>query len=625
MIKKLQDSYEGDLDVDDTIGAIFEGVTNQQELMVQVIQASLNREMSIPLTSNLRPLTAHKRQLETYAMQGNKRRRTEELESDIDPNRPVRSRERDSGIVQDGDGHEEDDVVTSGTRSRSLAGTEPQVVVVEDSQREPSMSAYLDGRTSKRESPRPQGDGMRHLSERSAPTRESPELGDTDDPEVTDGPFLKPTLPASMLRLMKASTADSPQVQRAQSSRRDASVDRYGLKAQKTLELEVPASPELELQEFPEQASPTHIPSEVRAPTSIHVSGASTHERVQRPTHSSSAAQQHSPVPRPDVYEDIDADNDQHKERQNRSAGRIRLARSSTSSSRDRHSSLQLQMELERHAKPEVPSAKLVPSSPAEASVDGYQTRETGTQSPHRDSSPMTSKKLLNKLRGRRVSKGEGGDLSSQSPSKPVVSESSQGARISSPMNTLDVTPDSTAHAYPEGTLDDRQRLSINDGRAIHEHRGSSQSKAPSSRSPSVQTTVEGAGARSQQGGQKWSPQEDKTLLDGRAKEPKLTWVQFAEKYFPKRTDTAVRKRYTKLQSKQAGREAGRKRYEACTGRQIKANEHRKTMQRLVASAATRESQEKEQEAEKRRQQRLYEKSKTSVRHNTFSSAHLSS
>lgn len=104
MIKKLQDRYSCDLDLSDTVGQIFEGVTKQEELAIQVVQAALDREVSIPVTSNLRPQAVHRRHFEIVHTEGNKRRRIGAgltyLAESLDPDQAVSSTERDGPPLQ---------------------------------------------------------------------------------------------------------------------------------------------------------------------------------------------------------------------------------------------------------------------------------------------------------------------------------------------------------------------------------------------------------------------------------------------------------------------------------------------------------------------------------------------
>ncbi|KAF2109106.1 hypothetical protein BDV96DRAFT_251507 [Lophiotrema nucula] len=111
-IKKLQDANSFDLDLSDTVGAIFEGETNPVQRLIKVVPALLDRHFSVPITSNLRPVQAHKRACDTIGERSSKRRRRAEDDYDEEPELPGRplESERDQplpsteGAFRDGDG-----------------------------------------------------------------------------------------------------------------------------------------------------------------------------------------------------------------------------------------------------------------------------------------------------------------------------------------------------------------------------------------------------------------------------------------------------------------------------------------------------------------------------------------
>lgn len=74
-INKLQDAYDCDLDVDDTVGSIFEGEADPTMRKIKVVPSFVDRDFSVPVTSNLRPASAQKRLLEVAEERANKRRR----------------------------------------------------------------------------------------------------------------------------------------------------------------------------------------------------------------------------------------------------------------------------------------------------------------------------------------------------------------------------------------------------------------------------------------------------------------------------------------------------------------------------------------------------------------------
>jgi hypothetical protein len=77
-IQKLQDAYDCDLDLGDTVSSIFEGETDVSKRLVKVVPAFIGRDFSVPATSNLRPLHEQKRVRELHREHANKRRRIEQ-------------------------------------------------------------------------------------------------------------------------------------------------------------------------------------------------------------------------------------------------------------------------------------------------------------------------------------------------------------------------------------------------------------------------------------------------------------------------------------------------------------------------------------------------------------------
>lgn len=76
-IKKLQDECGYDLDLSDTVEQVMEGEANQEKMTIQVVQRSIEREMSIPPESNLTPVNSRKRPHQINHAQAHKRRRVE--------------------------------------------------------------------------------------------------------------------------------------------------------------------------------------------------------------------------------------------------------------------------------------------------------------------------------------------------------------------------------------------------------------------------------------------------------------------------------------------------------------------------------------------------------------------
>jgi hypothetical protein len=123
--------------VDDTVGDIFEGETDNQKRMIKVIPSFVNRMFSIPTTSNLRPGSASKRARETSEEHGNKRRRLEADQReimDMDPvrDRPLASTESDRGGESYGDRVSAQIQAFGNRTTRSRTGN--SLIFVEDSQ-----------------------------------------------------------------------------------------------------------------------------------------------------------------------------------------------------------------------------------------------------------------------------------------------------------------------------------------------------------------------------------------------------------------------------------------------------------------------------------------------------------
>lgn len=99
-IKKLQDAYDCDLDMTDTVGAIFEGEPDPKMRLVKVIPHFIYRETSVVPGSMLRPSGAQKRVGDDADEGTNKRRRVAspprqrtQAVRDASPNRPIPSTE----------------------------------------------------------------------------------------------------------------------------------------------------------------------------------------------------------------------------------------------------------------------------------------------------------------------------------------------------------------------------------------------------------------------------------------------------------------------------------------------------------------------------------------------------
>src|SRR5690242_541938 len=99
-IKKLQDAYDCDLDMADTVGAIFEGEPDRRMHLIKVVPHFIYRETSVVPGSMLRPAGAQKRAGDDTDDGTNKRRRIESQQRhsthvtrDPSPNHPLPSTE----------------------------------------------------------------------------------------------------------------------------------------------------------------------------------------------------------------------------------------------------------------------------------------------------------------------------------------------------------------------------------------------------------------------------------------------------------------------------------------------------------------------------------------------------
>ncbi|KAF2405118.1 hypothetical protein EJ06DRAFT_578360 [Trichodelitschia bisporula] len=94
VIKKLQNGDGFDIDISDTVGDIFPPDTPAKECLIQVLQANVFREASIPPTSNLRTHTAHRRHLK-IARRSSLLRLSESAEPEADEPAPPKVSQED--------------------------------------------------------------------------------------------------------------------------------------------------------------------------------------------------------------------------------------------------------------------------------------------------------------------------------------------------------------------------------------------------------------------------------------------------------------------------------------------------------------------------------------------------
>ncbi|KAJ4380306.1 hypothetical protein N0V86_004617 [Didymella sp. IMI 355093] len=105
-IKKLQDAYDCDLDMTDTVGDIFEAEADVKMRMIKVIPHFIYRDTSVVPGSMLRPTGAQKRGGDDVEDGANKRRRvaSQQRQSthearDLSPNRPIPSTESQQAVA----------------------------------------------------------------------------------------------------------------------------------------------------------------------------------------------------------------------------------------------------------------------------------------------------------------------------------------------------------------------------------------------------------------------------------------------------------------------------------------------------------------------------------------------
>jgi hypothetical protein len=124
-IKKLQDAYDCDLDMTDTVGDIFAGEADVKMRVIKVIPHFIYRDTSVVPGSMLRPPGAQKRGGEDVEDGANKRRRvvsqqqqsTHEVR-ESSPNRPIPSTESQHAVAT---GPEDTQVLPRSTRSKTGA------------------------------------------------------------------------------------------------------------------------------------------------------------------------------------------------------------------------------------------------------------------------------------------------------------------------------------------------------------------------------------------------------------------------------------------------------------------------------------------------------------------------
>lgn len=126
-INKLQDAYDCDLDLGDTVNDIFEGESDPSKRMIKVVPSFINREFSVPASSNLHPGYVQKRLREINAEHANKRRRIGHhvgTQEELDPLRdqPVPTTESELSGEESASVAGINGVIVNGQRRRSQSG-----------------------------------------------------------------------------------------------------------------------------------------------------------------------------------------------------------------------------------------------------------------------------------------------------------------------------------------------------------------------------------------------------------------------------------------------------------------------------------------------------------------------
>lgn len=429
MIKKIQDGYDCDLDLSDTVGAIFGGEKDQEKIIIQVIQASIGRDISVPVTSNLRPANAHKRLLEIQQSGGNKRRRIEEQRygtpiEDLHPDRPVHSRERDV-VARNFEVSNKGSLENHDRHRGSGSGSGSSVIVVEDSQ----PGAEGSGNPSfeeppKSESPEPEGQSVQQIPESSRHYQSSPLLG-ASDTVLTSAPitFIKPSLPASKLRAHQSTAVHKSTPHSAQAAPVTDHAERedlHGVGGDEDVDGAVDI--DQSSQDVANRLRPKF--GEPRLPSNPYSSNASTPEYLETttsPTFGILNAQ------RVDVYEDIESP-DEETSIMNRRTKRLRTYGRHPRTPRTRQTKAHPTYTLQSPPTSAQMSNTIAPSlTNGERAEEGLirpspqdQARPVVTPTLKtienaRSGSPMHATKLLHIMRERRRSRGENPDLG-QSP-----------------------------------------------------------------------------------------------------------------------------------------------------------------------------------------------------------------
>jgi hypothetical protein len=134
-MNRLQDAYECDLDLGDTVKSIFGGEADPTMRMIKVVPSFVNRDFSVPPTSNLRPHNVHKRTQEASEEHASKRRRVEQAANlhdamDVLRDQPVPSTENSRNSSRRRSDHPSSRARSQARRSQ----TESSVLIVHGAQ-----------------------------------------------------------------------------------------------------------------------------------------------------------------------------------------------------------------------------------------------------------------------------------------------------------------------------------------------------------------------------------------------------------------------------------------------------------------------------------------------------------
>ncbi|KAF2474711.1 uncharacterized protein BDR25DRAFT_340457 [Lindgomyces ingoldianus] len=198
-IKRLLDFDDCEIEMSDTVGSIYETVTELEKRKVKVVPSFIDRDFSVAIASNVVPENTLKRLREIEELNaGNKRRRLEELPHDNEDldrtrDRPVPSTESDeSREIHTGDNAAQ--TACSGEEQWRSASAS-SIIYVQDSQT--GLPKFQPD--PKIESPELGAQSVRTIPESDEESIHSPRRVDVGTPSTDRHPFKKPLQPASKM------------------------------------------------------------------------------------------------------------------------------------------------------------------------------------------------------------------------------------------------------------------------------------------------------------------------------------------------------------------------------------------------------------------------------------------